>query len=110
MSRPYAQLLHRVYADAAGAAGAGQGLASEAEELRRVVAIYREDRLVEALTFLGDESHAVVLTHETFSNGGSAVHYRGVHVWTFENGRCTKFEAFAHALTVFVGAAEPLRA
>ncbi len=42
MSRPYAQLFRGVYAEAAGGAGAGQGVGSEAEELRRVAAIYRE--------------------------------------------------------------------
>ena len=67
-----------------------------------VLMIYAEDMRVDVIDILANDRFGLVLTHEAVALGGNLLTRRGVHLWTFQNGRCVQFEAYGQGLIVMV--------
>jgi ketosteroid isomerase-like protein len=59
----------------------------------RMMALYEGTLRVEVTAMLADEHHGFVWVTESADRPGE-VAYTGVHVWSFRDGRCTRFESY----------------
>ena len=57
--------------------------------------IYGDTFRLEITAILADDDRGVVLTSEAGSSDGGSLAWTGVHLWTFQDGRCTRFQSFA---------------
>jgi ketosteroid isomerase-like protein len=71
-----------------------------ARAIRKLMEIYAEGARVEVIDILVNGRYGVVLTREEMSRSGERMTWRGVHLWTFHNGRPVQFEAYRQALIV----------
>ena len=55
--------------------------------------VYRGTLRLDVLDVVANDDHGVVLTRERGKVGEEAVNWRGVHIWTFREGRCAEFVA-----------------
>jgi len=55
--------------------------------------VYRGTLRLDVLDVVANDDHGVVLTCERGEAGDEAVNWRGVHIWTFREGRCAEFVA-----------------
>ena len=59
--------------------------------------IYSGTLRLEVVDILANDEHGVVLTKESGTASGESVAWNGVHLWTFCEGRCAGFVAYADA-------------
>ena len=52
---------------------------------------------MEIAGIVADDDHGMVLTRESGTAHGEPVAWTGVHVWSFDRGRCHRFVAYASA-------------
>jgi hypothetical protein len=69
-------------------------------EVERILAIYGEGMRVDAVEIVANDHLGLVLTRESKGAGKAVKIWRGIHAWSFREGRCTQFEAYVQALVV----------
>jgi ketosteroid isomerase-like protein len=74
-------------------AGQYQGKEAVGAFFGRMFEVYRGTLRLDVLDIVANDDHGVVLTRERGKVGEEAVNWRGVHIWTFREGRCAEFVA-----------------
>jgi hypothetical protein len=69
-------------------------------EVVPIVAIYSETTNVHAKEIVSTDHVAIVLTSETAAVAGQPKTWSGIHLWQFEAGHLSRFEAYAQTLVV----------
>jgi len=59
--------------------------------------VYGDTLQVEIASIVADDNHAIVLTRESGTVRGQPAAWTGVHVWSFEQGRATRFVSYGSA-------------
>jgi uncharacterized protein len=60
----------------------------------KMMGIYGDTFRLEIVEILADDNRGVVLTSEAGTSRGGSLAWTGVHLWTFQDGRCTRFQSF----------------
>jgi len=55
--------------------------------------VYAKTLRLDVVDIVANDNHGVVLTREQGETAGEAISWRGVHIWTFHDGRCAEFVA-----------------
>ena len=63
----------------------------------KMVDVYNGTLRVEIASILADDDHGIVLTREAGTVRGEPVAWSGVHVWSFAQGRATRFVSYGSA-------------
>lgn len=63
----------------------------------KMTEVYGGTLQVEIAGIVADDNHAVVLTRESGTVRGESAAWTGVHVWSFDQGRATRFMSYASA-------------
>src|SRR5579859_2093148 len=63
----------------------------------KMMDIYGRTLWLEIVSIVADDNHAAVLTRESGTVRGETATWTGVHVWSFEQGRATRFVSYASA-------------
>lgn len=69
-------------------------------EVTRIIRIYAEGMKVRPIEVVSTDVCGFVLTEEIATVEGTTKTWRGIHRWSFESGRCTKFEVYGQTLVV----------
>ena len=59
----------------------------------KMMGIYGDTFRLEITAILADDDRGVVLTSEAGTSSGGSLAWTGVHLWTFRDGRCTRFQS-----------------
>jgi ketosteroid isomerase-like protein len=60
----------------------------------KMMGIYGDTFRLEITAILADDDRGVVLTSEAGTSSRGSLAWSGVHLWTFRDGRCTRFQTF----------------
>lgn len=63
----------------------------------KMMDVYQGTLRVEILGMIADDAHGVVLTQESGTAGGDRLAWTGAHVWSFDQGRATRFVSYGSA-------------
>jgi hypothetical protein len=69
-------------------------------EVVPIIAIYSEATKVHAMEIVSTDDVGLVLTRETAVAAGEQKTWSGIHLWKFEAGHLSRFEAYAQTLVV----------
>jgi ketosteroid isomerase-like protein len=75
-------------------AGDYSGKAQVLDFFGRMMELYGGTLQLEALDFLANDEHGIVLTRERGKHNGKAIEYTGIHRWDFHDGKCARFENY----------------
>jgi hypothetical protein len=64
----------------------------------KMMDVYGGTLRLEVVDIFANDNRGVVLTRETGTTDGETVKWSGVHIWSFRDGRCTQFVAYADAI------------
>jgi ketosteroid isomerase-like protein len=63
----------------------------------KMMDVYHGTLRVEIAGMMADDDHGIVLTRESGTVDGEPVAWTGVHVWSFDQGRATRFVSYGSA-------------
>lgn len=63
----------------------------------KMMDVYADTLRVEIAAMIADDDHGIVLTRESGTIDGEHVAWTGVHVYTFDSGRVTRFVSYGSA-------------
>jgi hypothetical protein len=100
LSAVIAQALAEAYRSGGQQAALSRSGSALLAEVVTIIAIYSEATTVHPIEIVSTDDVGLVLTRETGVAAGEQKTWSGIHLWKFDAGHLSRFEAYAQTLVV----------